>query len=98
VSVVLLQSGVVAAPFTDTPPMVVMVVDAHVSGEMVVVDPLQFPAFESVMVGDAQPVPFHAQLHVLQSRVSLEVSTNALHDDVKPSGHAEMHVGGTLPE
>jgi hypothetical protein len=98
VSVVLLQRGVAAVPFSDTPPMVEMVVDAHVSGEMVVVDPLQFPAGESVTVGDAQPVPFHAQLHALQSRVSLAVSTNALHDDVKPSGHAEMQVGGTLPE
>jgi hypothetical protein len=98
VSVVFAQLGVAAVPVTKIPPMVVMLVDAQVSGEMVVFDPLQFPAPESVTVGVEQPLLFHAQLHALQSRVSVAVSTTALHDDVKPGGHDETHVGGTLPE
>ena len=77
--------------------MVGMSVDAHVSVEMPMVVPLQFPAPESVTVGDEQPLLFHSQSHALQSRVSVAVSTTARHDDVKPSGHDEMHVGGTLP-
>jgi hypothetical protein len=98
VSVVFAQLGVAADPVTEIPPTVTMVVDAQVSGEMAVVGTPQFPAPESVTVGDEQPLLFQAQLHALQSRVSVAVSTTARHDDVNPAGHDETHVGGTLPE
>ena len=98
VSAVFAQLGVATLPVTKIPPTVVIVVDAQVSGAMVVVDPLQFPAAESVTVGVEQPTLVHAQLHALQSRVSVAVSTKTRHDDAKPDGHDETHVGGTLPE
>jgi hypothetical protein len=98
VSAVFPHVDVAAAPFTCIPPMVVMVVDAHVSGEMEVVDPVQFPAAAKVTDETVQPTLFHAQVHALQSRVSAMVSATASHDDVKPAGHDETHVGGKAPE
>jgi hypothetical protein len=98
VSAIFPHNGVVALPETDMLPMVVMVVDAQVSGEIAVVGALQLPAPEKVTVGVLQPRLFQPHVHAAQSRVSIAVSATAPHVAVNPDGHDEMHVGGSAPE
>ena len=98
VSAVFPHNGVVALPATNMLPIVAMLVDAQVSGEIVVVGAPQLPAPEKLTVGVLHPMLFHAHVHAAQSRVSIAVSATAPHDAVNPDGHAKTHAGGSEPE